>query len=112
MKQAYKIVKSRHITEKSRVLEELQHSESNPSVAKCKSPKSVFIVDQNASKPDIARAVEAIYKEKNIKVTRVNTIRVKPKAAKRGRGRGRAGHKAGFKKAVVTLEPGDAIDNV
>ncbi|MBS0624107.1 MAG: 50S ribosomal protein L23 [Verrucomicrobia bacterium] len=112
MKDCYAIVKSRHITEKAAVLESLQSAESNPSVRACKTPKFVFIVDDQATKPEIARAVEQIYKEKNIKVLKVNTLRVKPKATTRGRGRGRPGKSAGFKKAIVTLQPGDQIDNV
>jgi large subunit ribosomal protein L23 len=41
-------------------------------------------------------------------VVSVNTINVK---AKPRRVRGRAGFKAAFKKAVVTLEKGDNLDN-
>lgn len=112
MKNCFAIIKSRHITEKATMLERLQGAESNASVRACKSPKAVFIVDEEASKPEIARAIEEIYKEKNIKVMKVNTLRMKPKATARGRGRGRPGKKAGFKKAMVTLQPGDQIDNV
>ncbi len=48
-----------------------------------------------------------IYSEKKIKVVSVNTINIKPKAR---RMRGRAGMKPGFKKAIVTLEAGDSIE--
>lgn len=112
MSYAYTVVKSRHITEKTTTLEQLHNAESNPCVARCKSPKYVFIVDQKASKPEIARAVEEIYKEKKIKVVAVNTIRVKPKLKKRGRAGGKPGAAPAFKKAIVTLEPGDVLDNV
>ena len=112
MKNPYKTVKSRYITEKTAVLEQLHTAESNKSLAKCQSPKFVFIVDQKATKPEIASAVEAMYKEKSVKVSAVNTVVVKPKRRKRGRGKGRPGASAGFKKAIVTLEPGDVLDNV
>ena len=112
MSSPYKVVKSRHITEKTTTLEQLQNAESNPSVARCKNPKYVFIVDKLATKPEIAKAVEKIYKEKGVKVVAVNTLRMKPKMRARGRGKGKAGASSGFKKAIVTLEPGDGLDNV
>lgn len=105
----YEIVKRQHVTEKSMVLQNLKTATSNQSVARCKSPKYVFIVDKNANKLDIASAVEEIYKDKNIKVVSVNTINVK---AKSRRVRGRLGMKSAFKKAVVTLDINDSIDNV
>ena len=103
----FSIVLSKHVTEKSRVLEQLQFNTSNPSVKKCDSPKYVFIVDKKANKQEIATAVEEIYSEKKIKVVSVNTINIKPKER---RLRGRPGMKSGFKKAIVTLEPGDSIE--
>ncbi len=110
MKNPYEIVKSRHITEKTTVLEQLQSSDNNKCVAKCSAPKYVFIVDRKASKPEIATAIESIYQKQSIKVTKVNTIQAKPKPKKRGRGR--PGKTAAFKKAIVTMEPGDSIDNI
>lgn len=106
-KSPFDIVHSRHVTEKSRVLEQLQFNTSNASVKKCNAPKYVFLVDRRANKQEIAAAVEEIYKERKIKVVSVNTIVSKPKAR---RVRGRAGFKAGFKKAIVTLEAGDSIE--
>jgi len=105
----YQIIKHRHVTEKALVLEGLKNAKSNPSLERCKSPKYVFIVDKSAKKPEIAKAVEEIYKDKNIKVVDVNTITIGPKPR---RVRGRLGNKAGFKKAIVTLEPNDSIDDV
>ena len=110
MKDPFKIIKARHVTEKSTVLEQLQSSDRNRSVAKCQSPKYVFIVDQYANKQEIAAALEQIYAEQKIKVQKVNTLNMKRKPKKRGRGR--PGKTAAFKKAVVTMEPGDSIDNV
>lgn len=106
-KSPYDIVKSRYLTEKARVLEELKNNNSNPSVAKCLSPKYVFLVDKRANKREIAEAVEEIYADQNIKVRAVNTVTIKAKAK---RVRGRAGMKAGFKKAVVTLQEGDVLE--
>lgn len=107
-KSPYDVVLSRHVTEKARVLEQLQHNASNPSVKKCKAPKYVFIVDKRANKQEIADAIEQIYSERNIKVVSVNTITTKPKER---RMRGRAGMKPGFKKAIVTFEEGDSIED-
>ena len=106
MKTPYDIVKSRYVTEKARVLGELKDNKSNPSVAKCSSPKYVFLVDSKANKQEIAQAIEQIYAEKNIKVKSVNTIITKPKQK---RVRGRIGYKSAFKKAVVTLSMGDEL---
>ena len=103
----YAIVKRRRVTEKSRVLENLQHATSSKSLAKCKLPKVVFEVDIKANKAEIKQAIEQIYAEKKIKVVSVNTISI---PAKWKRVRGFAGKTARLKKAVVTLRPGDAID--
>jgi large subunit ribosomal protein L23 len=106
-KSPFDIILSRHVTEKSRVLEQLQFNTSHPSVKKCDSPKYVFIVDKRANKQEIAAAVEEIYAERKIKVVSVNTSIIKPKAR---RVRGRSGFKPGFKKAIVTLEARDSIE--
>lgn len=105
----YQIIKHQHITEKANMLQELKNAKSNRSLARCESPKYVFIVDRNANKQQIAEALEEIYREKNIKVKAVNTINVK---AKPRRVRGRSGFKSAFKKAVVTLDKGDSLDNI
>src|ERR1700722_5835711 len=110
MKNPYEVIKKRHITEKATVLEQLQNNQSNRCVARCKLPKYVFVVDCKANKLEIAQAIEVLFKEKNVKVTNVNTMHVKGKQKKRGRGR--LGMSASFKKAIVTLEEGDSLDNV
>lgn len=107
-KSPYDVIKSRYLTEKAKVLEQLKSNKSNPCVKKCDSPKYVFIVDKRANKQEIAQAVEEIYADKKVRVTKVNTIIVKQKER---RVRGRIGFKAGFKKAVVTLQPGDIIED-
>ncbi len=108
-KSPYQVVKHQYVTEKSIMLQGLKSAESNPSLKRCESPKYVFIVDRAANKQEIARAIEEIYKKEEVKVVAVNTINVKPKAR---RVRGRPGFKSAFKKAVVTLRPGDNLDNV
>lgn len=105
----YEIVKRRHITEKAVMLGELKNSESSASLKRFKLPKYVFIVDRDANKREIAEAVEQIYEANSVKVVSVNTVNVK---AKPRRVRGRQGFKAAFKKAIVTLEEGDSLDNV
>jgi large subunit ribosomal protein L23 len=66
--------------------------------------KYTFRVAGDATKPDIARAVEQIFK---VNVTKVNTLRVKPKPKRQGYSRG---HTAGWKKAIVTLKAGETIE--
>ncbi len=66
--------------------------------------KVVFQVPLTATKPEIAAAIEALFK---VKVEKVNTIRVK---GKNKRFRGVAGKRGDFKKAVVTLKEGHSID--
>ncbi len=107
MKNPYDIIKSRRLTEKSRVLESLQHSKRNASVSRCQFPKAVFNVDLKANKVEIARAVEEIYADKKVKVVKVNTISIHPKSR---RVRGFLGKTAAIKKAVVTFRPGDNIE--
>ncbi len=104
---AYKTIYHRYMTEKVTVLENLKIQENNRCLSKCKSPKYVFIVNKKATKPQIARAIEVIYAEKKIKVKEVNTINMKPK---KRRVRGRLGYRSAFKKAIVTLEEGDMLD--
>ena len=78
------------ITEKATVL-----SEQN---------KVVFKVALDASKDEIADAVEALFK---VQVTKVNTILVQGKIK---RFRGILGKRNDIKKAIVTLAEGQSID--
>lgn len=86
----YDIVVAPVITEKSTIL-----SENN---------QVVFEVAIGANKTEIKDAIEAMFK---VKVTAVNTLRVKGKTK---RFRGIAGRRKDVKKAVVTLKDGDTID--
>ncbi|MFQ5729437.1 MAG: 50S ribosomal protein L23 [Waddliaceae bacterium] len=108
-KDPYQTVKSLHATEKSMILQELKNAESNACLKRCESPKYVFLVDKNANKQEIAKAVEEIHKDKHIKVVSVNTINLKPK---KRRVRGRVGNCPARKKAIVTLEKNDSLDNI
>lgn len=108
-KSPYDIIKHQLVTEKAVMLQNLKNAKSNRCVLRCESPKYVFVVDLSATKGQIARAIEKIYQERNVKVVAVNTINVK---AKPRRVRGRAGKKSSFKKAIVTLEKGDSLENV
>jgi len=109
MRDKYSVIKSRYITEKSSMLEGLQFSKSNKCTEKCSTPKYVFLVDVNATKVEIAKAIEEIYSsKKKITVKKVNTLTVRPRVK---RFRGRYGKIAGYKKAIVSLAPGDAIED-
>ena len=66
--------------------------------------KVVFRVAGDATKDEIAAAVEALFK---VNVTKVNTINVKGKTK---RFRGRVGRRSDVKKAIVTLAEGQSID--
>lgn len=64
----------------------------------------VFRVAIDATKPEIKKAVEALF---DVKVKAVNTLRVKGKTK---RFRGRPGRRSDWKKAMVSLEEGHSID--
>lgn len=63
-----------------------------------------FVVAKDANKIEIAQAVE---KQFNVKVRDVRTMRYAGKQKRMGK---HAGRKASWKKAVVTLAAGDAIE--
>jgi large subunit ribosomal protein L23 len=69
-----------------------------------------FEVHPDANKLQIREAVQETF---SVKVKAVNTLNVKPKKKSRyvRRGAGRIhGATAGWKKAIVTLQPGEHID--
>ncbi|RMF12819.1 MAG: 50S ribosomal protein L23 [Alphaproteobacteria bacterium] len=63
-----------------------------------------FIVAKDASKPEIRKAVEELFK---VKVKKVNTLNQQGKVK---RFRGIKGRRPAYKKAVVTLQEGHSID--
>lgn len=67
--------------------------------------KATFKVQKDANKIEIKNAIQRIY---GVKVLEVKTVNVKPKRTTRGsRFQGKL---SGYKKAVVRLESGQAID--
>ena len=86
----YDVILAPHITEKSTLL-----SEHNG---------VVFKVANDATKPQIKDAVEALF---DVKVTGVNTMVVKGKSK---RWKGKPYKRSDMKKAIVTLKDGDSID--
>ena len=66
----------------------------------------VFVVDPAATKIDVRNAVEQAF---NVKVINVNTLNRKGKST-RNRRTGVTGTRAGSKRAIVTLKPGDSIN--
>ncbi|WP_271078258.1 50S ribosomal protein L23 [Aurantiacibacter sp. MUD61] len=86
----YDVILAPHITEKATLL-----SENNA---------VVFKVANDATKPQIKDAVEALF---DVKVTGVNTIVMKGKSK---RWRGKPYKRSDQKKAIVTLAEGQSID--
>jgi large subunit ribosomal protein L23 len=86
----YDTILSPVITEKATLL-----SEQN---------KVVFRVAKDATKDEIASAVEELFK---VRVVKVNTLNVKGKTK---RFRGHVGRRSDVKKAIVTLQEGQTID--
>ncbi|MEZ5070631.1 MAG: 50S ribosomal protein L23 [Bacteroidales bacterium] len=67
-----------------------------------------FVVDKDANKMQIKKAVEDLY---NVKVSEVNTMRYGGKRKQRYTKSGvSVGKTASYKKAVVTLAEGEVID--
>ena len=90
MKNIYEIIKRPILTEKTTI----QKEEAN---------KITFEVDRKANKIEIKQAVEKIFK---VKVADVNTMMVRGKVKRVGRFKGK---RPDWKKAVVTLKPGEQI---
>ena len=88
--QLYDVIRSPLVTEKSTMASE--HSQV------------VFKVALSATKPEIKEAVERLF---NVKVVAVNTLIRKGKTK---RFKGVKGQQSDFKKAIVTLQEGQAID--
>ena len=92
MNEPYDIIQNVHLTEKATILSE-------------KGNQYVFRVLPKANKVQIRQAIEKLFKKK---VVRVNTVNVGGKA-KRGRTQ-RPGRTSDWKKAIVTLAPGEKIE--
>ncbi|OYW13379.1 MAG: 50S ribosomal protein L23 [Rhodospirillales bacterium 12-54-5] len=66
--------------------------------------KITFAISPTATKVDVKRAVEALFK---VSVTKVNTINTEGKIK---RFRGKPGQRSTLRKAIVTLAEGQSID--
>ena len=91
MKQNREIIIRPIVTEK---ITNMQESEN----------KVAFVVDRNANKIEIRKTVEEQF---DVKVKKVATLNMRGKLKRMGRFEGR---RAGWKKAIVTLEKGFTID--
>jgi large subunit ribosomal protein L23 len=87
----YEIIKRPLITEKTNI----QKENAN---------QLTFEVDRRANRIEIKQAIEAAFK---VRVARIQTMKVRGKVKRRGRF---VGKRRDWKKAVVTLMPGDRID--
>jgi large subunit ribosomal protein L23 len=87
----YDIIKRPVITEKTSI----QKEECN---------QVSFEVEKGANRVEISRAVEKIF---GVKVAKTRTVQVKGKVKRRGR---ILGKRKDWKKAIVTLMPGERID--
>jgi large subunit ribosomal protein L23 len=67
----------------------------------------VFEVAENATKAMIKSAVETIF---GVKVERVNVMNMPAKQSQRGMSRRLVIRRKGYKKAIVTLAPGESIE--
>jgi large subunit ribosomal protein L23 len=73
--------------------------------------KYTFEVHADANKIQIKAAIEELYAKENVTVVGVNVLTTKAKAKRRGTRRGRVvGHTTPWRKAVVTLAPGQKIE--
>lgn len=91
MEDAYKIIRRPLITEKSTIQKEMDN-------------QLAFEVDRRANKIEIKKAVERIFK---VQVEDVRTMNYQGKRKRLGRSIGRRRH---WKKAIVTLKPGQKIE--
>lgn len=66
--------------------------------------KYLFVVDRNSNKLEIKRAVEGLFK---VKVRKVTTMNQRGKLKRMGRFEGK---RSSWKKAIVQLMPGEAIE--
>jgi large subunit ribosomal protein L23 len=73
--------------------------------------KYTFAVHGDANKIQIKAAIEELYKKEAVTVVAVNVMTTKAKEKRRGTRRGRiVGHTTPWRKAVVTLAPGQKIE--
>jgi large subunit ribosomal protein L23 len=71
-----------------------------------------FRVSPRASKTDIKKALEEQYEAQGIRVRDVNTVTMRGKRRRSQRRVGSIGHTSDWKKAIVTLGPGQKIEGL
>jgi large subunit ribosomal protein L23 len=73
--------------------------------------KYTFAVHDQANKIQIKAAIEELYKKEQVTVVSVNVLTSKAKEKRRGTRRGQIiGHTTAWRKAIVTLAPGQKIE--
>lgn len=93
MRDPRSVIRRAIVTEKSTSLQEAH-------------PRYTFEVASDASKPEIAHAVESLF---NVRVDSVRTMNLRGKVRRARFGR-IPGRRPGWKKAVVTLAAGESLD--
>jgi large subunit ribosomal protein L23 len=104
MRSAQSVIKRPLLTEKSSRLRETGGNVVTPAEGESYSQKVVFEVARDANKVEIRRAIEQLFK---VNVTEVRTLVVRGKVKRVGRF---SGQRPSWKKAFVTLKPGDNIE--
>jgi large subunit ribosomal protein L23 len=104
MRDAQSVIKRPLLTEKSARLRETGGAASAHAEGEAYSQQVVFEVARDSNKIDIRRAVETLFK---VNVTDVRTLIVRGKTKRVGKYSGR---RPAWKKAFVTLKPGDNIE--
>jgi len=104
MRSAQSVIKRPLLTEKTARLRETGGAAAAPAEGDEYSQKVVFEVSRDANKVDVRRAVESLFK---VTVTDVRTLVVRGKVKRVGRF---SGQRPSWKKAFVTLKPGDNIE--
>jgi large subunit ribosomal protein L23 len=83
---------------------------SEKSIDESSRGKYTFAVHPNANKIQIKAAIEELYKSDKVTVVAVNVITKQPQTKTTGTRRGRiTGRISGWRKAVITLAPGQKI---
>src|SRR5438477_13145622 len=104
MRSAQSVIKRPLLTEKTARLRETGGASQSPVEGEAYSQKVVFEVASDANKIEIKAAVQSLFK---VTVMDVRTLVVRGKLKRVGRF---AGRRPSWKKAFVTLKPGDNIE--
>jgi large subunit ribosomal protein L23 len=84
---------------------------SEKSIDESERGKYTFAVHDRANKIQIKAAIEELYAKEKVTVTSVNVLTTKAKEKRRGTKRGRiSGYTTPWRKAIVTLAPGQKIE--